>query len=161
MLSVCESVGILFLPRSSRLLPFHCTFHPRGVAGCPIHAQHGWGFSLHYFLILTFLVSICPPHSRTHQPAATFSSRSSVSGYRRTSRTSAAACGFGLALPCSHFSSVLSLIRSFLANTAREHRIPFRVSRMNSESTAGSGVISSILTAEESLRTGTPESARI
>jgi len=60
----------------------------------------------------------------SHQPAATFSSRSSVSGYRPTSRTSAAARGFGLALACSHFYSVLSLIRNFRANSAREHRIP-------------------------------------
>ncbi len=55
-----------------------------------------------------FLVSSALLH-----PAATFSSRSSVSGYLRTSRTSAAACGFGLACPSSHFSSVLTLIRSF------------------------------------------------
>jgi hypothetical protein len=34
-----------------------------------------------------FLISKRP----SHQPAATFSNRSSVSGYRRTSRTSAAA----------------------------------------------------------------------
>ncbi len=55
-------------------------------------------------------------------PTATFSSRSSVSGYFRTSSTSAAAYGFGLARPCSHFSSVLTLIRSFRAETARERR---------------------------------------
>src|SRR5260370_39850328 len=77
-------------------------------------------------------------------PAGTFSSRSSVSGYFRTSTTSAAACGFGLARPCSHFSSVLTLIRSFRAQTAREHRIRFRVSRMNLEFTAGSGASSTL-----------------
>src|SRR6266849_707934 len=86
-----------------------------------------------------FLVSSALLH-----PAATFASRSSVSGYLRTSSTSAAACGFGLSRPCSHFSSVLTLIRSFRAKTAREHRIRFRVSRMNLEFTAGRGLSSTL-----------------
>ena len=68
--------------------------------------------------------------------AATRSSRSSVSGYLRTSSTSAAACGLGLALPYSHFSRVLSLIRSLLAKTAREQRNLLRVSRITFESTS-------------------------
>jgi hypothetical protein len=72
-------------------------------------------------------------------PAATRSRRSRVSGYLRTSRTSAAAWGLGLARPCSHFSSVLSLIRNFRAKTAREQCNLFRVSRINFESTFGIG----------------------
>src|SRR5258708_9575277 len=44
-------------------------YAPRAFCGCPVHAQHEWGFSLQYFLISTFLVSICPPHShRISQP---------------------------------------------------------------------------------------------
>ena len=74
--------------------------------------------------------------------AASSSNRASVSGYRRTRSTRAAACGFGLARPCSHFSSVLSLMRSLRAKTAREHRSFFRVSRISFESTFGSGAAS-------------------
>ncbi len=70
---------------------------------------------------------------------ATRSNRSSVSGYLRTKRTRAAAWGFGLARPCSHFSRVRSLIRSLRAKTAREHRSLLGVSRINLESTLGSG----------------------
>lgn len=71
--------------------------------------------------------------------AASASRRASVLGYLRTKRTSAAAWGFGFARPCSHFSSVLSLIRNLRANTAREHPSFFRVSRRSLESTFGSG----------------------
>jgi hypothetical protein len=46
---------------------------------------------------------------------ATCSKRSSVSGYLRTMGTSAAACGFGLARPFSHFPRVRSLIRTLRA----------------------------------------------
>ena len=47
--------------------------------------------------------------------------------------------GFSAARPCSHFSRVLSLIRSLRAKTAREQRSFLRVSRMSFESTLGSG----------------------
>jgi hypothetical protein len=103
----------------------------------PIHGEHEQSFSLHC-LPTSFSDFHLPVGYPPHHPAATASNRSSVSGYLRTSRTKAAACGFGLARPCSHFSKVLSLIRSFRANTAREHPIRFRVSRINFESTSGS-----------------------
>jgi len=76
---------------------------------------------------------------RSSEPTATRSHRSRVQGYLRTKRTSAAACGVDLARPCSHFSKVRSLIRSLRAKTAREQRNLFRVSRINFESTLGSG----------------------
>src|SRR5579862_6644429 len=70
---------------------------------------------------------------------ANCSKRSRVSGNLRTSRTKAAACGLGLARPCSHFSSVRRLIRNLRAKTAREQRSLFRVSRISLEFTVGSG----------------------
>lgn len=51
-----------------------------------------------------------------HQPSfigktQTDASRSTVSGKRWTRRIKSAACAFGLARPCSQFSSVLGLVR--------------------------------------------------
>jgi hypothetical protein len=59
--------------------------------------------------------------------------------------------GFGFARPCSHFSSVRSLIRSLRANTAREQRSFLRVSRRNFESTLGSGATSTLQVRKVSL----------
>ena len=60
------------------------------------------------------------PQGRVYPLTETESSLSRVSGYFRTSNTNAAAWGLGLERPCSHFSRVRSLARSFRANTALE-----------------------------------------
>jgi hypothetical protein len=57
----------------------------------------------------------------------------------------------GFARPRSHFSSVLSLIRSLRANTAREQRSFLRVSRRSFESTLGSGATSTLQVRKVSL----------
>jgi len=71
------------------------TYHIMGqrrnkAAGCPFMRSMSGNFlfTISQFSFSDFHVFFAFP---SHQPAATFSSRSSVSGYRRTSRTSAAA----------------------------------------------------------------------